>query len=141
MFSLHDVTKYVQTIYKPIPVERLALIAVLLVATPGRGAENAAGDVTVAEWRTKLGRSELATAAYAAGVMAMGHLFSECKNPRTVRELHAYLLYRAPSTLTMKQAIWSLFSEGDCAVAGVDRLLPSDSPNSGPKSSLYSEEP
>ena len=43
--------------------------------------------------------------------MAMGNVFTECKSPRTVRELHAYLLYRALSTLTMKQAIWSFLIE------------------------------
>jgi len=43
--------------------------------------------------------------------MAMGNVFTACKNPRTVRELHTYLLYRALSTLTMKQAIRSFLSK------------------------------
>jgi hypothetical protein len=33
--------------------------------------------------------------------MAMGNVFTERTNVRTVRELHAYLLYRPQSTLTM----------------------------------------
>jgi hypothetical protein len=87
--------------------------------------ENVAGTGSVGEWRTKLGHSELATAAYAAGVMARGNIFSECKNTRTVRELHNYLLHRAPSTLTMTQAITTFLSEGECAVTGEDRATPS----------------
>jgi hypothetical protein len=118
-----------------------AVFLTALLASPVRADENLAGTGSVAEWRTKLGRSELATAAYAAGVMATGNLFSECKNPRTVRDLHTYLLYRAPSTLTMKQAIGSFFSEGDCMFFGEDRLAPSNPPNWKTKATIYSEEP
>jgi len=92
-------------------VAGLVLVRALLLASPALAGENLAGAGTVAEWRANLGRSEMATASYAAGVMAMGNVFTECKSPRTVRELHAYLLYRALSTLTMKQAIWSFLIE------------------------------
>lgn len=118
-----------------------AVFLTALLASPVRADENLAGTGSVAEWRTKLGRRELATAAYAAGVMATGNLFSECKNLRTVRDLHTYLLYRAPSTLTMKQAIGSFFSEGDCMALGEDRLAPSNPPNWRTKATIYSEGP
>jgi hypothetical protein len=118
-----------------------AVFLAALRASPVRADENLAGTGSVAEWRTKLGRSELATAAYAAGVMATGNLFSECKNPRTVRDLHTYLLYRAPSTLTMKQAIGSFFSEGDCMAFGEDRLAPSNPPNWRTKATIHREGP
>jgi hypothetical protein len=103
--------------------------------------ENLAGTGSVGEWRTKLGHNELATAAYAAGVMATGTLFSECKNPRTVRELHTYLLYRAPSTLTMAQAISSFLGEAECNVVNDDRPAPADAPHWRTKAGIYSEEP
>ena len=88
-----------------------------LLASTAQADENVAGNGTVAEWRTKLGRSELATAAYAAGVMA-GNFFNECKTPRTVCELHTDLVYRAPAILTMKQAIKNFFREA------IAQLLP-----------------
>ena len=95
-----------------------------------------------------MGRSEVATASYAAGVMAMGNVFTECKNARTVRELHSYLLYRALSTLTMKQAISNFlmeeysqgFTSGDPtrAEAPADLLIfrPDDSYRAGGVSEL-----
>jgi len=86
--------------------------------------DDLAGAGTVAEWRANLGHSELATASYAAGVLAMGNVFAKCKKPRTVRELHAYLLNRALSTLTMSQAIRMFMLEGDCAVVGEDHVMP-----------------
>ena len=118
----------------------LVLFAVWLVSAAHTD-DDLAGSGTVAEWRANLGHSELATAAYAAGVMAMGNIFSECNNTRTVRELHSYLLYRAPSTLTMVQAISSFLSEGECAVVSDDRPAPSDAPSSRTKARIYSEEP
>ena len=66
-------------------VAGLVLVRALLLASPALAGENLAGAGTVAEWRANLGRSEM--------------------------ELHAYLLYRALSTLTMKQAIWSFLIE------------------------------
>ena len=116
----------------------LTILSVLSLASPVLADENLAGDGTVADWRANLGRSQLATAAYAAGVMAMGNISVVCKTPRTVRELHEYLRYRALPTLTMKQAIWSFLTEGECnartedqsASASVPRLKfksPSDS--------------
>ena len=118
----------------------LLLLTVLLASTAPAD-EKLAGTGSVAEWRTKLGHSELATAAYAAGVMAMGNIFSECKSPRTVRELHTYLLYRAPSMLSMKEAIWSFLREGHCTVVGDNGPMPSTAMLWGTKATLYSEEP
>ena len=116
------------------------MLVVALLASTAQADENVAGNGTVAEWRTKLGRSELATAAYAAGVMA-GNFFNECKTPRTVRELHTYLLYRAPVTLTMKQAIKNFFSEGDCSAFAEERLVPANPPLSRIKATTSSEGP
>jgi hypothetical protein len=118
----------------------LALLVFWLV-NAAHADENLAGSGSVGEWRTKLGHSELATAAYAAGVMATGSIFSECKNTRTVRELHSYLLYRAPSTLTMAQAIASFLSEGECTVVSDDRPAPSDPSQWRTKARIYGEEP
>ena len=96
-------------------------LSVILLASPARAEDHLAGSGSVAEWREKLARSELATAAYAAGVMAMSTVFAECKNSRTVRELHVYLLYRAVPTLTMKQAIERFLIEGGCAMISEER--------------------
>jgi hypothetical protein len=126
LFLLNFTTR-VQAIHKPIPLAGLALIALLSVATPIRAAENAAGDGTVAEWRTNLRRSELATAAYAAGVMAMGNVLVSCNTPRTAKDLHAYLVHRALPSLTMKQAIQIFLIEANCNVTSADRLISSDS--------------
>ena len=52
-------------------VAGLVLVRALLLASPALAGENLAGAGTVAEWRANLGRSEMATASYAAGVMAM----------------------------------------------------------------------
>jgi hypothetical protein len=90
-------------------------------------AENLAGEGTVGEWRANLSRSELATAAYAAGVMAMGSVFVTCGTPRTVRDLHAYLLHQALPVRTMKQAIQNFLIEANCSVMGEDRLISSRS--------------
>ena len=106
----------------------LVLLSALLLASPSRAGEDLAGAGTVEEWRAKLRRSELATASYAAGAMAMGNVFTACKNPRTVRELHTYLLYRALSTLTMKQAIRSFLSEAGCTMMSEDRFISSSAP-------------
>ena len=118
----------------------LALLVFWLV-NAAHADENLAGSGSVGEWRTKLGHSELATAAYAAGVMAMGSIVSKCKNSRTVRELHAYLLYRAPSTLTMKDAIANFLSDGECTVVGVDQPAESSRLNWRTEATIYSEEP
>ena len=99
----------------------LTILSVLSLASLVLADENLAGDGTVAEWRANLGRSQLATAACAAGVMAMGNISVVCKTPRAVRELHEYLRYRALPTLTMKQAIWSFLTEGDCNVRTEDQ--------------------
>jgi len=47
-----------------------AISLVVALASPAQADDEVAGGYSVAEWREKLGRSELATAAYAAGVMA-----------------------------------------------------------------------
>ena len=117
---------------KPGRLARFVLMSALLLAPPAPAGENVAGDGTVAEWRTNLGRSEVATASYAAGAMAMGNVFTECKNPRTVRELHAYLLYRARSTLTMKQAISNFLVEANCTRLSEDRFMSSNLPQGNP---------
>ena len=127
MLFLQNFSTRVQAIYKPIPLVGLAVIALLSVATPIGAAENAAGDGTVAEWRTRLRRSELATAAYAAGVMAMGNVLVSCKTPRTVKDLHAYLVHRALPSLTKKQAIQIFLIEANCSVTSAERLISSDS--------------
>jgi len=116
------------------------VLVVALLASTAQADDNVAGNGTVAEWRTKLGHSELATAAYAAGAMA-GNFFNECKTPRTVRELHTYLLYRAPAILTMKQAIKNFYGEGDCSVVAEERLVPSNPPRSRIKATTSSEGP
>jgi hypothetical protein len=117
-----------------------AVLLTAVFAGPIQADENFAGSGSVAEWRAKLGPNELATAAYAAGVMA-GSVFSECRSPRTVRELHTYLLYRAPSTLTMKQAIAYFLNEADCHVTSQEHLPPSSSIHSGQPGNIYAEEP
>src|SRR5207245_10751054 len=78
----------VRRLYKAGKLAGLMLGSALLLASPALAGEKLAGAGTVEEWRTRLGRSELATAAYAAGVVATSSVFTECKNPRTVRELH-----------------------------------------------------
>jgi hypothetical protein len=117
----------------------LVVLGVFLLASPSRADENLAGAGTVEEWRARLGRSELATASYAAGVMAMGNVFTECKNPRTVRELHTYLVHRALSTLTMKQAIWNFLIEADCTVMSEDRFMSSNLAQGNPGSTTDGE--
>jgi hypothetical protein len=94
---------------------------------------------TVAEWRAKLGGSELATASYAAGVMATG-VFTQCKTPRTVRELYAYLLARALPTLTMNQAIWTFLIEANCTMTSQGRFMSSNVPQWNATSPHYGEE-
>ena len=111
---------------------------VFWLASPSLADENRAGEGTIAEWRANLGRYELATASYAAGVMATGNVFTQCKNPRTVRELHNYLV--ALSTLTMKQAIWNFLIEADCTVLSEDRFMSSNVPQWKAKSTNDSEE-
>jgi hypothetical protein len=106
----------------------LTIVSVFLLASQVF-ADDLAGEGTVGEWRAYLSRSELATAAYAAGVMAMESVFVTCKTPHTVRELHAYLLYRALPALSMKQAIRSFLIEANCSVIGEDRLISSNSPS------------
>jgi hypothetical protein len=115
------------------------LVRARLLASPALAVENLAGAGTVAEWRANLGRSEVATASYAAGVMAMGNIFTECEIPRTVRELDPYLLYRALSTLTMKQAIWSFLIEAKCNVMSEDRFMSSNHPQGNPGSTTDGE--
>jgi hypothetical protein len=117
-----------------LPFLALVVLGVFLLASPSRADENLAGAGTVEEWRARLGRSEVATASYAAGVMAMGNVFAECKNPRTVRDLHTYLVHRALSTLTMKQAIWNFLMEADCTVISEDRFISSNVPQWNAKS-------
>ena len=129
-----------EVLYKAGQLAGLVLVSALLLASPALAGENLAGEGTVAEWRANLGRSEVATASYAAGVMAMGNVFTECKNPRTVRELHAYLLYRALPTLTMKQAIWNFLIEADCTMMSEDRFMPSNFPQRKPKRTNDGEE-
>jgi len=105
------------------PIRTLAAISlVVAVASPAHADNETAGGYSVAEWREKLGRNELATAAFAAGVMATKNVFAECKNPRTVRDLHSYLLYRALPTVTMKQAISRFLVEGGCTIISADRF-------------------
>ena len=79
------------------------------------------------------------TASYAAGVIAMGNVFTECKNARTVRELHAHLLYRALSMLTMKQAISNFLMEANCTRLGEDRFMSSNLPQGKPGSTTDGE--
>src|SRR5215831_20657287 len=102
-----------------------AISLVAALTSPAHADDEVAGGYSVAEWREKLGRSELATAAYAAGVMAMKNVFAECKNPRTVRDLHTYLLHRALPTLTMNQAISQFLVEGGCTVISAARFTSS----------------
>ena len=118
----------------------LVLISALVLTSPTLAEDNQAGDGTVAEWRAKLGRHEIATASYAAGVMAVGNLFTQCKNPRTVRQLHTYLLYGAPATFTIKQAIWNFLIEGECTVPAEERVLSANAPQYRPKATIYGEE-
>jgi hypothetical protein len=120
------------TLSKPGPIAWFAVLTAHLLASAASAGENLAGDGTVAEWRAQLGRSEVATASYAAGVLATGNVFTECKNRRTVRELHAYLLYRALSTLTMKQAISNFLTEADCTRSSEDRFMSSNLPHGKP---------
>jgi hypothetical protein len=127
-------------LYKAASLAGLALMIVFWLASPSLADENRAGEGTIAEWRANLGRYELATASYAAGVMATGNVFTQCKNPRTVRELHTYLVYRALSTLTMKQAIWNFLIEADCTVLSEDRFMSSNVPQWKAKSTNDSEE-
>lgn len=112
---------------KSIRFAGLALTAFLSIAMAASAAENAPGNVTVAEWRTNLRRSELATVAYAAGAMAMANLLIRCDNTRTVKELHAYLIERAQPSLTMKQAIQIFLIEANCVVTSEDGLISSHS--------------
>lgn len=105
----------------------LALTAFFSIATPAGGADSALGDVTVAEWRTNLRRSELATVAFAAGAMTMANVVVRCNNPRTVKQLHAYLVQRAQPSLTMKQAIQIFLIEANCVVTSEDGLISSHS--------------
>jgi len=128
-----------QTLVQAGTLARLVVLSAFLLASPAQADENLAGAGTVEEWRAKLGRSEVATAAYAAGVMAMGNVFTECKNPRTVRELHAYLLYRALSTLTMKQAIWNFLIEADCTMMSEGRFMSANLPQGKPGSTTDGE--
>ena len=127
-------------LYKAASLAGLALMIVFWLASPSLADENRAGEGTIAEWRANLGRYELATASYAAGVMATGNVFTQCKNPRTVRELHTYLVYRALSTLTMKKAIWNFLIEADCTVLSEDRFMSSNVPQWKAKSTNDSEE-
>ena len=117
-----------QVLDKAGKLARLVLVSALLPVSPALAGDDLAGEGTVAEWRANLGRSEVATASYAAGVMAMGNVFTECKNRRTVRELHAYLLYRALPMLTMKQAIVNFLIEADCTMMSQDRAMASNFP-------------
>ena len=114
-------------VHKTIRFAGLALTAFLSIATATSATENATGDVTVAEWRTHLRRSELATVAYAAGAMAMANVVVRCNSPRTVKELHAYLVQRALPSLTMKQAIQIFLIEANCVVTSEDGLISSHS--------------
>jgi hypothetical protein len=118
----------------------LVLISALSLTSATLADESIAGEGTVAEWRARLGGYQMAAASYAAGVMATGNVFTRCKNPRTVRELHTYLVYRAPSTLTMKQAIWNFLIEADCTMPSEDRFLSSHSPQWKNKPTIYGEE-
>ena len=102
-----------------------AISLVVALASPAQADDEVAGGYSVAEWREKLGRSELATAAYAAGVMAMKNVLAECKNPPTVRDLHTYLLHRALPAVTMKQAISRFLVESGCTVISADRFTSS----------------
>lgn len=52
----------------------------------------------------------------------MGNVFTERTNVRTVRELHAYLLYRPQSALTMKQVIANVLMEANCTRLSEDRF-------------------
>ena len=114
-------------VHKSIRFAGLALTAFLSIATPAGAAENASGDVRVAEWRANLRRSELATVAYAAGAMAMANVLVRCDNMRTVKELQAYLVKRAQPSLTMKQAIQIFLIEANCVVTSEDGLISSHS--------------
>src|SRR5262249_60549700 len=82
-----------------------AISLVIAMASSAHADEEVAGGYSVAEWRERLGPSELATAAYAAGVMAMKNVLAECQTPRTGRDLYTYLLHLALPTITMKQAV------------------------------------
>ena len=110
-----------------------AISLVIAIASPAHADEEVAGGYSVAEWRERLGRSELATAAFAAGVMATKNLFAECKTPRTGRDLHTYLLHRALPTITMKQAISRFLVEGGCTVISAERFTSSPA-------TIYAEE-
>ena len=112
----------------------LTIVTLFSLANPVLAQETLAGDGTVGEWRANLGRNELATAAYAAGVMAMGTISVTCKTPRTVRELHEYLRYRALPALTMRQAIWSFLTEADCNVRTGDQSVSANVPPLTPNS-------
>ena len=110
-----------------------AISLVVALASPSQADDEVAGGYSVAEWREKLGRSDLATAAFAAGVMAMKNVLAECKDPRTVRDLHTYLLHRALPTITMKQAISRFLVEGGCTVISAERFTSSPA-------TIYAEE-
>ena len=110
-----------------------AISLVIAMASSAHADEEVAGGYSVAEWRERLGHSELATAAYAAGVMAMKNVLAECQTPRTVRDLHTYLLHRALPTITMKQAISRFLVEGGCTVISAERFMSSPA-------TIYAEE-
>ena len=110
-----------------------AISLVVALTGPAHADDEVAEGYSVAEWREKLGRSELATAAFAAGVMATKNVYAECKNPRTVRDFHTYLLHRALPTITMRQAISRFLAEGGCTVSSADRFT-------SPTATIYAEE-